>query len=50
MYENLLLEHNAADKEMWEKRKEREIEMAHQNIEDDNLRKELMATDLRQAK
>ena len=28
-YENLLLNHNAADKEMWEKRKKAEINMAH---------------------
>ena len=35
IYQNLLLAHNKADKEMWVKRKTAEINMAHQNMEDE---------------
>lgn len=48
-YQQLLLEHNAADKEMWEKRKKAEIVMAHQNIENDDEREEITAAEYRAA-
>ena len=48
-YENLLLKHNAEDKEMWMKRKKAEINMAHQNIEDDNEKEEVTASEFRAA-
>ena len=47
--ENLLLKHNAEDKEMWMKRKKAEINMAHQNIEDDNEKEEVTASEFRAA-
>lgn len=49
IYQSLLLEHNKNDKPMWEKRKEAEIKMAHQNIENDDEKKEICDAEFKAA-